>query len=82
MLWFIFTAWMLALEYIDYPAGNHDLLFSDQKRLISKRRFQSLGFGSIVSIATLTPIANFIVMPTAVIAATIYWVEQLSKDKH
>jgi len=79
-LWFIFTAWMLALEYIDYPAGNHDILFSDQKKLLSRRRFQSLGFGSVVSIMTFIPIANFIVMPTAVAAATVYWVEKLKEE--
>ena len=80
-LWFIFTAWMLALEYIDYPAGNHDMLFSDQKKLLSRRSFQSLGFGSVVSIMTFIPIANFIVMPTAVAAATVYWVEKLKDSE-
>ncbi len=80
ILWFIFMAWMLALEYIDYPAGNHDMLFSEQKKLLTRRRFQSLGFGSVISVMTFIPIANFIVMPTAVIAATVFWVEKLKED--
>jgi len=80
ILWFIFSAWMLALEYVDYPAGNHDLLFSDQKKLLSGRLFQTLGFGSVVSVMTFIPIVNFIVMPTAVAAATVYWVENLKQD--
>jgi CysZ protein len=80
-IWFVFSAWILSLEYIDYPSGNHDVLFNQQKTLLRQSIMKTMGFGSAVGIATLTPIANFMVMPAAVAGATIYWCESL-KEKH
>ena len=79
-LWFMFTAWILAIEYGDYPMGNHDILFPVQRTLLRSQTLRTLGFGSAVGIATLIPIANFIVMPAAVAGATIYWCEQLKNN--
>jgi len=78
VLWFLFTAWMMSLEYMDYPMGNHQLKFSEQRSLQKKNRLFSLGFGGVTMGASMIPLINFIVMPTAVIAATIIWVEQYS----
>jgi len=80
LLWFLFSAWMLALQYTDYPMANHQLLFGEQRKRLRNQTLRTLGFGSSVSIATLIPIANFIVMPAAVAGATIYWVEQLARN--
>ena len=30
-IWFLFTAWMLTIEYGDYPMGNHDIDFKQQR---------------------------------------------------
>ncbi|KPJ95348.1 MAG: sulfate transporter, partial [Gammaproteobacteria bacterium SG8_11] len=79
VLWFVFSAWMLALEYADYPMGNHNILFTEQRQTVSKKRFLNLGFGSAVSVATMTPILNFLVMPAAVAGATALWVDQLEE---
>ena len=78
VLWVVFGSWLLSLEYLDYPMGNHDLTFSQQKKTLSKRRGLSLGFGGMVMILTSIPIVNFFVMPIAVAGATAMWVEQLS----
>lgn len=82
VLWFLFTAWMLALEYADFPLGNHNLSFTQQRSLLRSRTFRTMGFGSAVGIATMIPIANFMVMPAAVAGATIYWVEQLHSKRN
>ena len=79
-LWFMFTAWMLAIEYADYPMGNHDILFPTQRRYLRSQTLKTMGFGSAVGIATMIPIANFMVMPAAVAGATIYWCEQLKHE--
>ncbi|MDH5325666.1 MAG: sulfate transporter CysZ [Gammaproteobacteria bacterium] len=76
VLWFLFTSWMLCLEYADYPMGNHDLLFDEQKQKLKGKRLTSYGFGAMVSVATMTPIANFLVMPAAVAGATLLWVKE------
>jgi len=69
-LWFIFGAWMFSIEYLDYPMGNYGLTFSDIRKRIASKRLLSLGFGSAVTIATMIPFLNFIVMPVAVAGAT------------
>ena len=76
VLWVIFGSWLLSIEYFDYPMGNHDIVFSEQKRRLAQRRGISLGFGGAVMIMTSIPIVNFFAMPLAVAAATLLWVEQ------
>ena len=79
--WLAFSAWMLTIEYADYPMGNHGIRSAEQKKLLGKKRFLTLGFGSAVTIATMTPILNFLVMPASVAGATMMWVKQL-KNLH
>lgn len=78
VLWVVFGAWLLSLEYLDYPMGNHDLTFAQQKQALAERRGLSLGFGGMVMILTSIPLVNFFVMPIAVAGATAMWVDQLS----
>jgi CysZ protein len=75
--WMLFTAWMMAVEYCDYPMGNHELRFGDQRARLRQRKLLSLGFGGTTLLATMIPLVNFLVMPAAVAGATALWVEQL-----
>jgi len=75
-LWLAFTAWMLVLEYLDYPMGNHGLRSDEQKGYLRTKRLMVMGFGTTVTLATMTPVLNFLVMPAAVAGATAMWVEQ------
>jgi CysZ protein len=77
--WLAFSAWMLALEYVDAPMGNHDLTFHDGRRLLGENRPLALGFGGAVLMMTSFPVLNFIAMPVAVAGATALWVERLEK---
>jgi CysZ protein len=77
-LWFLFGAWMLALEYLDYPMGNHGILFAEQRGKLQHRRGLALGFGSVVVVMTFIPVVNFLAMPVAVAGATKLWVKHLS----
>ncbi len=74
LIWGVFSAWMLALEYSDYPLGNRGLEFPSQRRLAREHWALTLGFGFAVLVLTLIPVVNFLVMPTAVIGATRLWV--------
>ncbi len=78
VLWIIFGSWLLALEYMDYPMGNHDITFQQQKDQLKKRRGLALGFGGGVMVLTSIPIINFLVMPMATAGATVMWVEQFA----
>ena len=75
-LWILFSAWMLALEYGDYPMGNNQLKFSEQRSRLKTKRLLSLGFGGSTLVATMIPFLNFFVMPAAVAGATAMWLEQ------
>jgi CysZ protein len=77
VLWVIFGSWLLSLEYFDYPMGNHDIVFAEEKRYLRERRGIALGFGGGVMVMTSIPVVNFIAMPVAVAGATLLWVEQL-----
>ncbi|GBF29309.1 sulfate transporter CysZ [bacterium MnTg03] len=79
-LWVIFGSWLLSLEYLDYPMGNHELKFTRQRQILAARKGLSLGFGSSVMVLTSIPLLNFIVMPVAVAGATVLWVEQLERE--
>ena len=81
LLWVIFGAWLLSLEYMDYPMGNHDLTFQQQKDTLKKRRGLTLGFGGSVMVLTSIPIINFVVIPVAVAGATAMWVDQINKGQ-
>ncbi|MEH6651057.1 MAG: sulfate transporter CysZ [Motiliproteus sp.] len=76
LLWFLFGAWMMAIQFCDYPMDNNKIRFGDMKQLLQQKRLSSLGFGALVSLAMLIPVLNLLVMPAAVIGATLFWVEE------
>lgn len=73
---FLFSAWMMAIQYCDYPFDNHKTSFSIMKKVLAKRRTLTLTFGSLVSLCTMVPIVNLVIIPVAVCGATTMWVEQ------
>ena len=75
-LWLIFGAWMMAIQYADYPLGNHDIAFKQQRDILKQKRFLVLGFGAAVMLGTMIPFVNFIILPCAVAGATAMYLEQ------
>ncbi|WP_166266645.1 sulfate transporter CysZ [Marinobacter caseinilyticus] len=76
LLWLAFNAWMMALQYVDYPADNHRVSFPSLKRTLSDTRLSALGFGLPVALAAMVPVLNLFVVPAAVCGATAYWVRE------
>ena len=81
VLWAIFTSWTLALEYADYPLGNRNIRFREQRRLLRRYWPLTFGFGGMTLVLTLVPVLNFFVMPAAVIGATLMWNQELSDSR-
>lgn len=77
LLLFLFGAWMFALEYVDYPLGNHGALFRDVRHVMRQRRQLALGFGGGVAIVSAIPLVNLFIMPVAVAGATALYVDHL-----
>lgn len=76
ILWFLYTAWIFAFQYSDYPLGNHGLKFKEIRRRLKERRLTSLGFGAAVAAMSMAPVLNFIVMPAAVAGAAALWLRE------
>ncbi|KOO02193.1 sulfate transporter CysZ [Vibrio nereis] len=76
VLWFVFTAWMLAIQYCDYPFDNHKVSFNDMRYSLKQKQGKAYGFGALVAFFTTIPLLNLIVMPVAVCGATAMWVNE------
>jgi CysZ protein len=79
VLWFLLGAWMMSIQFVDYPMDNHQLGFADVKEAVRSRRLSSMGFGGLVAVCTAIPVVNFFVVPAAVVGATLLWVEELNQ---
>ncbi|WP_312441984.1 MULTISPECIES: sulfate transporter CysZ [Stutzerimonas] len=75
-LWLLFGVWMMAVQYIDYPADNNKLSWADMMGWLRQRRWQSLSFGAVTYAALLVPVLNLLIMPAAVAGATLFWVRE------
>lgn len=75
-LWLLFGAWSMAVEYIDYPADNHEVGWPEMLAWLRRRRWQCLGFGGATYAALLVPGLNLLLMPAAVAGATVLWVRE------
>lgn len=76
VLWFVFGAWMMSIQYCDYPFDNHKIPFNTMRQALGRQRISSLGFGAVVTLFATVPLLNLVVMPIAVCGATVMWVEQ------
>ncbi|MPW27686.1 sulfate transporter CysZ [Agarivorans sp. B2Z047] len=80
VLWFLFCAWMMCIQYIDYPFDNHRIPFATMRDQLKQDRIRNSGFGAIVLFFSTVPLLNLIIMPVAVCGATAIWVDSY-RDK-
>ena len=74
-LWLLFNIWMMAVQYIDYPADNNKVSWTAMLHWLRSKRWLSLGFGGITYLALMVPFFNLIAMPAAIAGATLLWVD-------
>jgi CysZ protein len=80
LLWLIFGAWAIAMEYLSYPADNRGLDFQRQKQLAGNRRISVLSFGLLVNLGLMLPLLNLVMGQAAVIGATLMLQDLLDSD--
>lgn len=73
---FLFSAWMMAIQYCDYPFDNHKIPFGLMKNELAMKRNMTVTFGGLVSLCMLVPIVNLVVIPVAACGATAMWVKE------
>ena len=76
-----FSAWMMAIQYLDYPADNFHVPFEDLLKMLKKHRGLTLGFGLTVALLSSIPFLNLFVMPAAVLGSTRMWHDKMHKQK-
>jgi CysZ protein len=75
IIWFLFIAWMMAIQYKDYPFDNHKVPFATMKQMLKQKQGISYSFGITVALFSMIPIINLVVMPVAICGATAIWVD-------
>ena len=75
VLWFLFSAWMLAIQYCDYPFDNHKVPFREMRTALRTQKVANMQFGALTSLFTMIPFLNLFIMPVAVCGATAMWVD-------
>lgn len=78
---FMWGAWWLAIQYIDYPVDNQQRSFDTLKQAIKSNNGLTYGFGSIAFLASTIPVVNILAMPAAVVGGTLLWVTSLDDSQ-
>lgn len=74
LLW---GAWVMTLQYTDYPADNNKSNFPELRQSLKKRYYSTTGFGSTIMLGSMIPVVNIFVMPIAVAGGTLFWIKEL-----
>lgn len=77
ILWILFGAWMMTVQYTDYAADNNEISFTDLRKRLAKKRMQSISFGLPAYMLLAIPVINLIILPVAVAGGTVFWVKNL-----
>lgn len=80
LLWFFFSAWVLSIQYCDYPFDNHKVSFHQMRNALREHKTDNMQFGTLVSLFTMIPLLNLIIMPIAVCGATAMWVDRYKNN--
>ncbi len=74
ILWFLLTAWMGCLQYVDYAYDNNKVSFARMRTELSQARLATFLFGAVITLLLTIPLLNLLVPPSAVCAGTHYYV--------
>jgi CysZ protein len=80
-VWFLLSAWIMALQYTDYAFDNNNIDFKTMRKRLRSKGFLSTSFGALVVLLSMIPIVNLLIVPAAVIGATLMYTEQFH-EKH
>ncbi|MEZ5557308.1 MAG: sulfate transporter CysZ [Pseudomonadales bacterium] len=73
LIWFLFGAWTLAVEFADYPAENRARPFRETLTLLRQHRAAAMGYGVCATAALSIPLVNFLFVPAVCAGGTLLW---------
>ncbi|MCQ8116573.1 sulfate transporter CysZ [Methylomonas rosea] len=72
LLWAVFAAWGIAMEFLAYPLEERGMPFPEQKQFMKQTRWGVISLGGLTGLGLTLPIVNLLMGQAAVIGATIY----------
>jgi len=75
VIWLLFGAWILAVQFADYPTENRQRPFAETLTRLRANRAAALAFGACATGALAIPFLNFLLIPAAVAGGTLLWHE-------
>lgn len=76
----LLTLYFLVVEYTGFVFSRKRFCFRQQRVFIRKHRAQSLGFGLAVMLTLALPLVQFLTIPLAVVAATMFCTRNMDED--
>lgn len=76
---FLWGAWSMSLQYLDYPADINQTSFDQLRQQAITKKRSIIGFGGLILLGSSIPLINLLVLPAAVTAATSFWLEEFSR---
>lgn len=77
VLAFLWASWTISVQYVDYSADNHKVAFKDIRPKMWHKKYSTHGLGMLGAIGSMIPVVNIFVLPAAVCAGTLFWVNEL-----
>ncbi len=73
VLAFLWTARWTAIEYLDVTMARHLYRLSDVRAALRSVRPLGVGFGSVLALVLIVPLANLLVVPVGTVAGTLLY---------
>lgn len=81
VIWLLFGAWILAVQFADYPTENRQRPFTETLDRLKANRAAALVFGACATGALAIPFLNFLLIPVAVAGGTLLWHDLEGADR-
>ncbi len=78
LLW---GAWVVTLQYVDYPADNNKVAFSQLRKYLKQQQLSTTGLGGTIMLGSMIPVVNIFIMPIAVAGGTLFWANELQAKR-
>lgn len=73
VIWLLFGAWTLAIQFADYPTENRQRPFAETLARLKANRGAALAFGACATGVLAIPFLNFLLIPVVVAGGTLLW---------
>lgn len=82
ILWSLWGAWLMSLQFVDYAADNDMISAVECRTQLGKDKINTLLLGGLIMLGMVTPVLNIIMGVVAVAAATAYWVDLYAPERN